>query len=84
MYGNVSSDWQISSDKFMLSVEVPANTRATIRLPNATLNDVTESNRIILTDKTLVAKQDSNAVVVEVGSGRYVFAYPWTSRPTVQ
>jgi alpha-L-rhamnosidase len=84
MYGNVSSDWQISSDKFRLSVEVPANTRATIRLPNATLNDVTESNRIILTDKTLVAKQDSNAVVVEVGSGRYVFAYPWTSRPTVQ
>ena len=77
MYGNVSSDWQISNDKFSLSVEVPANTRATVRLPNAKLDEVTESNRTISTDKTLVANQDSNAVVVKVGSGKYLFAYPW-------
>jgi len=77
MYGNVSSDWQISNDKFSLSVEVPANTRATVRLPNAKLDEVTESNRTISTDKTLVANQNSNAVVVKVGSGKYLFTYPW-------
>jgi alpha-L-rhamnosidase len=75
MYGRVSSSWQISDGVFTLTIEVPANTRATVRLPRAELAQVTESG------KTLTgARQDGNVVVVEVGSGKYLFAYPWLGK----
>src|SRR6185503_16054030 len=44
-YGKVSSAWTIRDGKFELAVEVPANTRATIRLPKAQLANVTESGQ---------------------------------------
>ena len=42
MYGRVSSEWTLAEGKFELAVEIPANTRATIRLPKAQLSQVTE------------------------------------------
>lgn len=74
MYGRVSADWQMKDDKFILSVEIPANASATIRLPKATRNQLTEGDKPLTEDRT---RQDGTTVVVEVGSGKYVFAYPW-------
>ena len=74
MYGKVSSDWQIRDGQFNLAIEVPANTRATVRLPRAALDKLTEEGRP-LTD--VRGRQDGSDVVVEVGSGKYSFAYPW-------
>lgn len=70
MYGKVSSAWEIKDGKFALAVEIPANTKATVRLPKAQLANVTESGQIISG-----AKQAGDAVVVEIGSGQYQFAY---------
>ncbi len=72
LYGKVASDWQLRDGQFTLTIEIPANTKATVRLPKAVLEKVTEGGRAITG-----ARQDEKAVVVEVGSGRYVFAYPW-------
>jgi alpha-L-rhamnosidase len=80
MYGRVTSEWQIKDDEFSLTVEIPANTRATIRLPKATLDKLSEGGRRLTDD--VRTRQDKNAVVVEVGSGRYMFSYPWNEVST--
>jgi alpha-L-rhamnosidase len=75
MYGSVSSDWEIVDNRFDLAVEVPANTTATIELPNALLETVTESGKSL--PVVLKARQDGKVVRVTIGSGRYAFMYPW-------
>jgi alpha-L-rhamnosidase len=78
MYGPVSSGWEIKDGRFRLDIEIPPNTTATVRLPNAKIPDVTESGGPA--DKAAgVARavQDGPSVQLEAGSGRYSFSYPW-------
>jgi alpha-L-rhamnosidase len=77
LYGKVGSAWTVADGRLELVVDVPANTRATVRLPGARLADVTESGRALATGNGITGqKQDGDAVVVEIGSGSYRFAYP--------
>jgi alpha-L-rhamnosidase len=79
-YGEVSSAWEINNQEFQLVAQVPANTRATVRLPRAMLGKVTESGKPLTVGNGIAAiKESGNAVIVEVGSGRYAFAYTMTS-----
>jgi alpha-L-rhamnosidase len=74
MYGHVASGWQLADGKFTLSVEVPPNATATVRLPNAKLEQVTEGQKPLSNRPDLLgARQSGDAVLVEVGSGSYVF-----------
>ncbi len=75
IYGRVASGWKIADGRFALTIEVPANTTATVRLPRAKLEQVTEGQKP-LTGRTdiLAARQAGDAVVIDVGSGSYVFA----------
>jgi alpha-L-rhamnosidase len=76
-YGKVASAWTRKDGTFELAVEVPANTRATVRLPKAQLAGVTEGGAPLAAVAGIAApKQDGDAVIVEVGSGMYRFAYP--------
>jgi alpha-L-rhamnosidase len=76
LYGRVASSWEIKNDRFDLSVEVPPNTRATIRLPSAELAGVTEGGRPLQNGNGIVSsRQDATTVVLEVGSGEYKFGY---------
>jgi alpha-L-rhamnosidase len=76
VYGRVSSAWTLKDGKFELAVEVPANTRATVRLPKAQLAGVTEGGQALAGGGVIAgARQDGDAVVVEVGSGQYRFGY---------
>jgi alpha-L-rhamnosidase len=77
MYGRVASAWTLKDGRFELAIEVPTNTRATVRLPGATLAAVTEGGLALTAGNGITGqRQDSDAVVVELGSGRYSFAYP--------
>ena len=77
MYGRVSSAWTLEGGRFSLTVEVPPNTTATVRLPAARVASVTESGRPLAAAGGITAtRQDGDVVVVDVGSGRYSFAYP--------
>jgi alpha-L-rhamnosidase len=77
MYGTVSSSWQISGGTFELAVSVPPNSAATIRLPAAELSTVMESHHNLVEGNGILgAKQDGSSVVVEVGSGEYLFSSP--------
>ncbi len=77
MYGTLGSAWELDQDGFRLEVTVPANTWATVRLPDAVLAQVTESGQpLVGRDGVRCAAQEGDAVVVDVGSGHYRFAYP--------
>jgi alpha-L-rhamnosidase len=86
MYGRVSSEWTLSDDKLELVVEIPANTRATVRLPRAQLAHVTESGQA-LTNRPGIsnARQEGESVTVQMGSGRYFFVSEVTKpvRPNI-
>jgi len=76
-YGKVASGWTLQDGKFELAVVVPANTKATVRLPSAKLEGVTESGRALGAGTGIGSpRQEGDAVVVDVGSGEYRFAYP--------
>ncbi len=77
MHGRVSSAWSLEGGRFALDVEIPPNTTATVRLPSARLADVTEGGKVLAAGNGIAtAGQDGEVVVMDVGSGRYSFAYP--------
>ena len=74
MYGRVASGWKIADGKLTLNVEVPPNTTATVRLPKAKLEQAAEGQKPLAGRSDLLgARQAGDAVLVEVGSGSYVF-----------
>jgi alpha-L-rhamnosidase len=74
MYGQVASAWEIKDGKFTLRVEIPANTTATVRLPKAKLEQVTENGVPLQASPGVSqAQQLEDAVSAELGSGSYVF-----------
>ncbi len=76
-YGTVTSTWSLANGTFELTVMVPPNTRATVRLPGATAASVTEGGKPVVTGNGITgSRQDGTAVVIEVGSGQYQFSYP--------
>jgi alpha-L-rhamnosidase len=76
MFGQVASKWEIGDGGFELAVSVPPNTTASVRLPAAQLDQVTESGQPLdRADGVTSAHQDGDAVLVELGSGEYVFTY---------
>jgi alpha-L-rhamnosidase len=77
MYGLVQSAWNLGEDGFSLEAIIPANAHATVRLPDASLEQVTESGEPLTKAKGVTrAEQDGTGVTAEVGSGQYRFAYP--------
>jgi alpha-L-rhamnosidase len=74
MYGYVASGWEIADGKLSVRVEVPANTTATVRLPKAKLEEVSEEGKPLVDRADILgARQSRDAVVLDVGSGKYVF-----------
>ncbi len=77
MYGTVGSAWTLENGRFELAVEVPPNTHATVRLPKVSESAVTVDGKPLGVGSGIsAARQDGDAVIVEVGSGAYRFAYP--------
>ena len=74
-YGKAASAWTRADGRFELAVEVPPNTWATVRLPQARLGDVSESGKPLGGDGIRDRRQDGDVAVLEVGSGRYQFSY---------
>ncbi len=77
IYGRVSSGWELKDGQFLVTVEIPANTTATVNLPNAKVEKVQESGQPLANAKGCArSSQNGRTAVVEVGSGRYQFSYP--------
>lgn len=81
MYGKVSSAWEIASGRLTYKIQVPPNTAATVQLPSASTGGVTVNGKP-LTQATGISKVQQQAadVLLEAGSGEYVFVYTLTLR----
>ena len=78
LYGPVASGWELRDGVLHVGIDVPANTRATVRLPLAQLADVQESGQSLSAVQGIArTSQEEKTVVIDVGSGRYEFAYPY-------
>ena len=74
VYGLVASGWEIADGKMTLKIEVPTNTTATVRVPGAKLEEVSEGGKALAGRADISnARQDGESAVVEVGSGKYIF-----------
>jgi alpha-L-rhamnosidase len=73
-YGKASSDWKLENGKMLLSVEIPANTTATIYVPAASPDGVQESGKPLTSVSNVqVSGTEKGYVAVKVGSGKYQF-----------
>ncbi|MET8318543.1 family 78 glycoside hydrolase catalytic domain [Micromonospora sp. NPDC005189] len=75
-YGTIGSDWKLDARGDMrLSLTLPANTTATVRLPAPGRNAVTEGGRPAeQADGVRFVRMDGTVAVYEIGSGTYSFA----------
>ena len=67
-YGKIMSDWKKDSDKFILKVEIPVNTTATIYLPATAKSKIYTNGKIV---KNPNLEEDN--VILKIGSGEYLF-----------
>jgi alpha-L-rhamnosidase len=76
-YGKVSSQWRVVAGTSHLTVQIPANTTATVRVPAAQRSALLESGKHIDVSNGILAVQQAGPdAIVEVGSGQYEFSYP--------
>ena len=76
-YGTVSNSWKIENNKIIMDVEIPANTTATVYIPAADKNAVTESDKNLSSINDIkIAEAENGYVVLELGSGKYHFSMP--------
>lgn len=73
-YGLIVSDWKDNNNEFTIRVEVPANSRASVYLPSANTEYITESG-IKLKDVAGINSRTEGykCTIVTIGSGTYHF-----------
>ncbi len=73
--GPVAVQWRREADRFLLDVEIPANTTATIHLPAKSAAAVTEGGQPLAEVPGIrVLRADAGRVQVSLGCGKYRFA----------
>lgn len=73
-YGLVASAWELTDEEFHLHIKVPANSRASVRLPAQTLDMVTEGGKPLdVVEGILSSRITDDGALIEVGSGHYDF-----------
>jgi len=79
-YGRIISAWKIADGRFSLHAVIPANSTATIEIPNTRAETVMESNKPAGTmDGVTYLRQDADVAVYSVGAGDYTFTSRWGS-----
>ncbi|CAN5497105.1 glycoside hydrolase family 78 protein [soil metagenome] len=75
LYGKVISAWVLTGNSFELTVKVPVNTTATLRLPKAGPSVVEQLGNLAKRNIVLESKKDGDSVLVTVGSGGFSYSY---------
>lgn len=86
--GKLTSNWKMENGDLHWSIEVPANTTATVRIPFAAAKSITESGRdIFMKDGdgiTYVGQDMSGDFIYTVGGGSYTFVASETPLPETE
>nr|HPR33619.1 family 78 glycoside hydrolase catalytic domain [Prolixibacteraceae bacterium] len=72
-YGRIVSDWKRNGNTMNYSLEIPANTTATVILPFAVLEEVSLQGDPVMFHEAIHKEQDA---IVKLGSGKYTFSWP--------
>jgi alpha-L-rhamnosidase len=74
-YGLVESEWHLTERDMQLRVVVPANAKATVKLPASSLDDITLGGKAFETGTGVHAGRVAGAgvVAIEIGAGEYTF-----------
>lgn len=75
MYGPIKSSWNLDKSHFIYEVTVPANTTASVTLPNAIMEGVSLNQLPLTGNKMCKATQNGKNTIVELGSGNWQFDY---------
>lgn len=75
LYGRIESAWEVKDGEVRYSFTVPANTSATLYLPAASADKVTENGRILQAGKNGMKEvmTQEGMLQIELGSGTYHF-----------
>jgi alpha-L-rhamnosidase len=72
--GPIVSEWAITFDRFQWHLEIPANCTATVYVPGKKAEAIIESGKpAVKADKVSLLREEADAVVFKVESGRYDF-----------
>jgi alpha-L-rhamnosidase len=75
-HGLIQSGWEKKGNVVSYTISIPANTTATIKLPKATTQTLSEGKQLVTSGKSFKnVKQENDGVSLEVGSGTYNFQY---------
>jgi alpha-L-rhamnosidase len=74
VYGKISVHWKIAEKKFIMDVEIPANTRGVVYIPTSMQDGITENGKPLSEVKEIkITGSEGNYFVVQAGSGIYHF-----------
>ncbi|MEL7588992.1 MAG: glycoside hydrolase family 78 protein [Prolixibacteraceae bacterium] len=76
MYGEIRSDWKLEGEDFVYEVVIPANTTATVTLPNAKAEQLIMNAGPVGEAVKKNLTQSEKGLSVDLGSGKYHFRYP--------
>jgi alpha-L-rhamnosidase len=76
VYGMVKSAWEIKGENFVYNISIPANTTATITLPQAAKDQMTINSLPLKDEMKKGMKKTDDGLILELGSGNYQFSYP--------
>ena len=72
LHGQIRSEWKYKEGLFELTVEIPANTSATVYIPAEYGSNIKESGKPVKDQKGVISSgQDANYSVLEIQSGIY-------------
>jgi alpha-L-rhamnosidase len=75
IHGRIATDWRLENGTFTLDVTIPDNTTATVYIPAASAENVTESGQSATrAEGVRFLRMDHGSAVFSVGSGTYLFA----------
>jgi alpha-L-rhamnosidase len=75
-YGTVSSGWERQDGRIIVRVRIPANAKATIKLPANKDSQANESGKALSENPNLSkVRIEDNKLTMEAGSGDYVFEF---------
>ncbi len=72
-YGTIVSDWKDTEESFLIRVEIPANSLASVYLPTTDPTCVTESGIALKELTSTSIHQEGNYTIATIGSGIYRF-----------
>ncbi|MDY3069404.1 MAG: family 78 glycoside hydrolase catalytic domain [Parabacteroides sp.] len=72
-YGTIVSEWKETDKNFIMKVEVPANSCASVYLPTTDIERITESGLALKDNYSYSVDKDDDTTIVKIGSGVYYF-----------